>query len=225
VKQATVTQERPILFSSQMVRAILAGKKTQTRRLVKPQPFFSHNHDCYMLAKGRGKYEMNSRRKVTYEDGKPVSVEDYLVPLDEWLLEKSPFTVGEILWVRENLALGEEDFTYKADGAEVVVPDGLKWGHSVGTISCIHMPRWAARIFLEVTAVRVQRLLDISEDDAVEEGAGPDVLIDRENDPYNYGGQRTNRHGFLNLWNDLHGDNAWRANPFVHAVTFRRAAI
>lgn len=137
-------KERPILFSASMVNAILDGRKTQTRRIMKPQPTTNPFWGC-AGSKGFG----------FFDDLKPI---------------KGPYgKPGDRLWVRETFGIvdsleGARSFVYRAEGWKD--PSGLfKWRPS------IHMPRLASRIQLEITSVRVERLKAISEVDAVAEGA------------------------------------------------------
>lgn len=130
---------KPILFNTEMTRAIFAGRKTVTRRVVKPQP--------------NGTFDQHWGG--FYED-------------DEWILLKEPYRPGDILYVREAWAeTSEEDgrFAYKADFAG----DTTGWGWRPS----IHMPREAARIFLEVKGVRVEPLRSITADDVRREGVEP----------------------------------------------------
>jgi hypothetical protein len=175
-------KERPILFSAPMVRAILDGTKTQTRRIIKdlggdndwgcPCPFF-----------------INGITSTAFFDaGEDVRLCPYGYP-------------GELLWVRETFCPAH----YKA-GANQADLDwlrerGMRWKPS------IHMPRSASRITLEIVSVRVERLNDISEDDAKAEG----VTI--------LGGCKTYKQEFELLWNQIHGN--WNSNPWVWVIEFR----
>jgi hypothetical protein len=176
-------KERPILFSGPMVRAILDGQKTQTRRIVKPQP----------------------------------SIEG-----QEPHLVRCPYGVpGDRLWVRETW--GEGGMTKPGDPASYAAdwPDAgaiRKWRPS------IHMPRWASRIDLEVTAVRVERLQAITEEDARAEGAahriarGGDLSGALE-------GETPIQHvaHFRDLWDSINGERTpWASNPWVWVVSFKR---
>lgn len=153
-------RERPILFSAEMIRALLAGTKTQTRRLIET----SHN-----LAEVRGK---------TFDPRQAHHVEA--------MIKLGPYGLpGDRLWVRETLRrLDEgpvsEQWCY-ADGVAVTLPEGdprvpamVSWAHHKEGDVCvsIHMPRWASRILLEVTGIRVERLHAITEKDARAEGVG-----------------------------------------------------
>jgi hypothetical protein len=127
-------KRRPILFSTPMVQAILEGRKTQTRRVVKPQP---------------------------------ANTNDVLNLVNDDLQYKSPFgQVGDVLWIRETWAKTiDNDYVFKANNPYT----HLRFKPS------IHMPKEACRLFLQIKSVRVERLLDISEQDAKAEG----VLVDR----------------------------------------------
>ncbi len=193
-------KERPVIFNSEMVRAILDGRKTQTRRIAKAD---NSNH-----------------------------------------LLGCPFgQVGDQLWVRETWADVNHDghpaIAYRAD-------DGLRFiGEDDGDVEdpnlekywfaqwyadlisgaegnwrpSIHMPRWASRITLEITAVRVERLNDISHDDAKAEGCCygrgggvPDFAV-------------TPADHFPTLWASIYGEESWRANPWVWVIEFRRVEV
>ena len=136
--------ERPILFSGEMVKAILAGRKTQTRRVVKPQP--------------DGGPWPNAASHIEWCD--LVADTDYYVASGHCPYGK----VGDRLWVRESwLRIGASaDVWYKAD--DVFLEGSTPWRPS------IHMPRWASRITLEIIGIRVEELRAISEEDAKREG-------------------------------------------------------
>ena len=199
--------ERPIIFSAPMVRAILDGRKTQTRRVLKPQP---------VQAAG------------------PFS--DVLIGGD-----RHPYRVGDTLWVREacraeELPDGRDGVRYEADQAwREIEPTReaadewltlLHYGKRRGVrVPSIHMPRWASRITLRVTGVRVERLHDISEQDAIAEG----VLVGQLPGCFHSGIGRldvewrsTATHAFEHLWESINGPGAWDANPWVAAISFER---
>ena len=196
-------KERPILFSGQMVRAILEGRKTQTRRIVKPQP---------------------TKDYVTLMplSGELVGVTKHGGPIDNrgWL--HCPYgKPGDRLWVRETHAWYDPAQTvyYKASETDWTY---LPWRPS------IHMPRWASRINLEVVSVRVERLQDISEEDAMSEGIesweerGVDDAQDYYRD-YVTGGHVYNaKDSFRSLWQSINGPGSWEANPWVWVVEFKR---
>lgn len=193
-------KERPILFKGDMVRAILEGRKTQTRRVVKA---FKH------LVPALGA-ELDCIKDV---DGAPSRLD--MAP-DNW--ECCPYgQPGDRLWVRESFADesgGTRKFCgnhiyYRADAEGVDLQGGF-WTPS------IYMPRWASRITLEVTGVRVERLQDISEEDAVDEGVSP-----RDWRGDNMSPDRA-RKAFRRLWESINGPGSWDANPWVWMVEFQR---
>jgi hypothetical protein len=223
-------KERSILFSAPMVRAILEGRKTQTRRIIKPQPC---NPETFGISPiwGQG-VSYNSDHLGRYvlhaafnEGGKRV---------DRYL--SCPYgRPGDRLWVRETWgrfqSLPNFPVEYRADYDEkndLDVAGVDRWRPS------IHMPRSASRINLEVTAVRVERLQEITEEDAKAEGA---VFRDFGKDKY--GQQRQGwtmeppapdyehclnsaRFAFANLINKINGPETWDANPWVWVIEFKR---
>lgn len=189
--------DRPIIFSAPMVRALLEGRKTQTRRVISTKGhanlFDGSWSDGYVLDPGNA----------------------------SWRAHHIKYATGDRLWVRENCATWTgvlRDVIYRSDDEQeylLAIADakhGAKWK---GRPS-IHMPRWASRLTLTVTSVRVQRLQDISEEDAVAEG----VIPSSEANELRW--QHYAPHGvaFRDLWNSLHGPDAWDANPWVVALTF-----
>lgn len=185
-------KERPILFSGPMVRAIFDGTKTQTRRVVKPPKNVDPEH--WMPEK--------------FWDGQFNALH---WPADhaEHEILKCPYgQPGDRLWVRETFAEIDCRLTYKADfndGAHCVVK---RW------IPSIHMPRWASRITLEITDVRVERLQNISEQDAWAEGClGWDDDVTGGSSGYGE---------FSELWVSINGVESWNSNPWVWVVEFRR---
>jgi len=212
-------KERPILFSAPMVRALLAGTKTQTRRIIKDQGLVEFDED------GDGELiHHHSPRCPGYCD----YACDHRCPYG------SP---GDRLWVRETWycdhrdclsgpyvkpPTGEIDLYYRADGEartqfeQLDPPDANIWKPS------IHMPRWASRITLEITDVRVQRLQEISEEDAKAEGA----TLDKDGFPVAQrpldDGYDCCRDWYADLWDSINGAHSWDANPWVWALTFKR---
>jgi len=174
-----------------MVRAILAGTKTQTRRVVKPQPV------------GNADVQFRVAAAVTLApDGKQL---------------RCPYgQTGDRLWVRETFAPLTKGFAYAADPVWNEPPGG-RWMPS------IHMPRIASRIDLEITAVRVERLNDISEADARAEGAPPShPSIDRISREYGFADFPRSWYG--QLWDQINGAGSWAANPWVWCIEFKRVA-
>jgi len=222
---ATAVKERPILFSGPMVRAILDSRKTQTRRIIKPQPI-TWKHD-----------ERGFELKRT-DEHRPVFA-------DTFAKNYSPYgQPGDFLWVRETWKTGcnldkyspkqirekYEDAGYRlgdrangkccpmlylANGehkrwGDYDIADFGEWGK---TRVSIHMPRWASRITLEITGVRVEQLQDITEHDAWMEGCHDSTI------PTKY---KTSVAWFHELWSSINGPASWIANPWVWVVGFRR---
>lgn len=197
---------KPILFNTEMVKAILAGKKTVTLRVIKPQPRQGEENP-HRLHSGCWFFEIPSRRFPCTPD---VSVGPYWPPCQP----------GDVLYVRETWAFDTGDdgdeigtgyFVYKAD--DLHHPD-CKWRPS------IHMPKTAARIFLRVKDVRVERLQNITGDECPSEGvplySGPAG-----------GREACYRFCFADIWDDTIKpsdlrDYGWSANPWVWVIKFER---
>ena len=193
--------DRPILFSAPMVRAILAGTKTQTRRTMKPQPFFT--------LEARSGFALEAKRcrrwAGDFLDVKSPNI-DALCPYGQ---------PGDRLWVRETWARPDRradnlsPWVYAADYAE---RPQHRWKPS------IHMQRAASRTTLEVTGVRVERLQDISEADAYDEGAA-EWAAETQRD----GNKWPNIvRAYQGLWESINGPGSWDANPWVWVLSFRR---
>lgn len=185
-------KERPILFSGPMVRAILEGRKTQTRRLVKGSPV-------------RVTQFIGRDDKPTHEFGLHLT-HDRVINKHV----RCPFgQPGGRLWVRETWAKNDKGIFFKADFSEATInaaPPDWKWKPS------IHLKRSDARLTLEVTGVRVERLQDISEDDAKAEGV--EQLARSAGTNY--------RGAFQHLWDSLNKARAsWESNPWVWVVEFK----
>lgn len=218
-------KERGIIFNGDMVRAILSGQKTQTRRIVKPQP----DEDGLAKLTG-GPWVDTSERKYRCPFGQP----------------------GDRLWVRETcqakeLESGLDVVCYPADETETPIKahpldsgnwiDLYRYRSGEGKlVPSIHMPRWASRITLEITDVRVERLNDISPEDAVGEGlevqnftgfgdepytphfSEPDVYYD----PLKKSWTEYPPEAFQGLWQSIYGEESWVSNPWCWVIEFRR---
>lgn len=205
---------KPILFNTDMVRAILDGRKTCTRRVVKPQweecPHCKYVHNEYI-------YDKLAQNVYCARCGYPMEPE-----------RKAPYKPGDILYVRETWGIYTESwldadyFMYKAD----YPANAATYTHQDGTICdlprwrpSIHMPKEAARIWLKVTNVRVERLNEITDKGAEREGAQPDYPFDYDVDKW------PNLEHFKKIWNstikksdiDRYG---WDANPYVFVIEF-----
>ena len=197
-------KERPILFSGPMVRAILEGRKTQTRRPVKPQPP-AYIDELY----GGELRQLAPYQLECHESG---CVLGYGFEDDDGLLYRCPFGVpGDRLWVRETFMVHADEIAYAATDQHLVGCD--RWKPS------IHMPRWASRIVNEVVSVRVERVLDITEADA--EAEGFEATFDRDGSAYG-ALLITARERFLTAWRDIYGQESLDANEWVWVVEFKR---
>lgn len=215
-------KSRPILFSGPMVRAILDGRKTQTRRVValprKRGAFVLEDH-----GDGWWPYQSDDGESSVCNDGceYPYSC-PYGVP-------------GDQLLVRETWARDDEDgaLMYRADLGRNADADAWEQGRIEGVPRyrwrpAIHMPRWASRITLEITGVRVERLQEISTYDAWAEGIPgappPGVTVDRIDEfvRWSDGVMRDDpKAAYRALWEQINGPGSWDANPWVWVVQFR----
>lgn len=198
-------KERPILFSGEMVRSILEGRKTQTRRVMKVQPPSDRYQQLHIMAStntrqvGKGHWAvLNAEKTSVIESDKRYFSCPYGRP-------------GDRLWVREAFQYGlctESTFAYRATHKPSDLEEG--WDERIKWRPSIHMPRWASRINLEITGVRVERLQDISEEDALAEG----VTVN----------QNTHQavHQFCRLWRDINGQDSWAESPWVWVIEFKR---
>ena len=192
--------ERPILFTASMVRALLDGSKTQTRRVVK----LPHQNPL-------GKWE-------SFDWGGPNggrTAQGETVPFQQTIAHTRTGEIiccpygqpGDRLWVREAWMPVEHDvqpYRYRATNPSYIG----KWKPS------IHMPRIASRITLDVVSVRVERLRDISRGDAMGEGC-PFPNMAQGDDP---------RQWYADLWSQINGPGSWELNPWVWVVEFKRIA-
>ena len=203
--------DRPIIFSAPMIRALLEGRKTQTRRVLKPQPKLNGKEWIW--------------RDCAWFDGPPYIPRSLALPVD-----RVRFAPGDRLWVRENIARDARDgsIIFAADGATAHPKEQAFWRNSDRKMmSCLGMPRRISRLTLIVEDVRVERLQEISKEDARAEGAGLYVpghgFIDYDElraDP-GYSNFLAPRMGFEAIWSEIHGSDAWDQNPWVAAISFR----
>lgn len=198
-------KERGMIFNDEMVRAILEGRKTQTRRPVKNV----RADNCLVIRKP------TKKRNGVYT---------HVMDAPEHGL--CPFgNVGDRIWVRETfnafwldndviqeikdgVSLASELCDYKADYSDSSKP-------AEGWTPSIHMPRWASRILLEIIDVRVERLHDMSEADAKAEGASPATY--KITPP-----EAVYRVGFGDIWRSIYGQDNWLSNPWVWVIEFKR---
>ena len=197
-------KERPILFSGQMVRALLDGSKTQTRRVLKAD--FMHDPKGSLDAKW-------------YFRGPRAACWGSYETLAELVAQHCPYgQPGDRLWVRETWAAPHSEDARPPRAIQVDQMrihyaasenrGGLLWRPS------IFMPRWASRITLEIVSIRVEKLQDISEADALAEGV-------REINPYQ-GLSRAYARSYSVLWESINGPDSWSQNPWVWVIECKR---
>ncbi|WP_323086845.1 morphogenetic protein [Klebsiella variicola] len=209
----TKITECGMIFNAEMVRALLSGRKTQTRRIIKPQP------EAILSGSLSGKWL-----------SRPLN--GLLLPKIEDIAIHCPFgVVGDRIWVRETFQGPLFDYdlmdsyckdptpfekpefcVYKADG--VPAPE---FYDADDELHCcwrpsIHMPCWACRILLEITNVRVERLKSISDGDAIREGCSTADMMSGD----------CVADVFARLWASIYGSDSWNANPWVWVIEFKR---
>jgi hypothetical protein len=258
--------DRPILFSAEMVRAILDGRKTQTRRVAPIRELNILQHPGDMITWSVSFLKAVKGVLSNHSGGKFSDLHARSIIASQFNPYGKP---GDLLWVRETwgavwpadepVPLRQCEIEYRADlppgctdrpgewpADEGSGPEVPKWRPS------IHMPRWASRITLRITDIRVERLQDISEDDARAEGCearpfpgpwwqgyrdlgdgqlfhqqavgdtAPDWMIEPKKMPPTPWLDRSARDGFRSIWMGLHGPDAWDENPWVWVISFER---
>jgi hypothetical protein len=226
-------KEIPLLFSTPMVQAILQGRKTMTRRIA-DVPVGDHN-GIDIMDWGLSKYPYQEDGTWKYR------VQTKVDESEGYILKSKYGQPGDLLWVRETWGVGSrpdpivgsvDGFEFKADQAMIdeieslpIYPcDDFDFGNydKKGWRPSIHMPKEAARIWLQVRSIRVERLQDISEEDAIAEGV---EKINNGPFPYkHYGSDTTScayaKTSFQSLWQSINGDESWEANPFIWVISF-----
>jgi hypothetical protein len=223
---------KPILFSTPMVKAILEGRKTMTRRIIKG---FTAEKNVY----GNYNYELKKRGKNNWTAGTNLDAKE-LSDSFFGIADYCPYgKVGDVLWVRETWCklvpehFIDKHFVYKANmcnDTEEIRQDYIKAGYPYKWKPSIFMPKAACRIFLEITDIRVERLQEIGEADAIKEGVsfhkpvpGDGLTIYK-----NYTSPKTPFYGdnarlsFQTLWQSINGLESWEANPFVWVIEFKQ---
>lgn len=217
----------PILFSTPMVQALLSNRKTMTRRVIdhedlikNPNKFRfvgdSRDHDIYRPAI---KYDDRIWFDWEYKNSNAYS-----------FIQRCKYKPGDVLWVRENVLIDEYfDVYYVADNSPVDCDFEAPIWHRerTGIIPCIHMPKEACRFFLQVEEIKVQRLQDISEQDAIAEGIKSRVrAIHPYEMVYQVSGNPTlfitAKQAFTWLWQSINSPESWKANPWVWVIKFKR---
>ncbi len=216
-------REHGVIFNSDMVRAILSGRKTQTRKAMKAQPRSSETRV--------GDYWFPCDRVQSM-----VHVSDF-IPNNSAMPDAHEFFstccplggIGDRIWVRETFQVGlctESTFAYKATHRPSDLDEG--WSDVIKWRPSTQMPRWASRITLEITDVRVEHLQDISDQDALAEGIvtgryGNDgnwqegFYLPNNNQPY-----QTAKAAFCALWQSMYGVDSFYKNPWVWVVEFKK---
>ena len=235
---STQPRERPILMSAPMVRAILAGRKTQTRRIVSAQnsrvsgetrgKLWDHLHFDHGTGafKDRGSTifgcgpDCDHPHVPAWHPDEPGEILSYRV--------RPVYAPGSLLWVKETFAIRRDGtVSYRADG-----PKGSPYGCLIDDPSCrgaedcnckwrpsIFMPRAASRLTLEITEVRVQRLQEIGAEDCIAEGIYSKGAV------CNWGSVKAPKETYRELWESINGPGSWAQNPYVWAISFRRSEI
>ncbi|MHC1795908.1 hypothetical protein LC177_21920 [Escherichia coli] len=228
--------ERGMIFNGEMVRAILDGRKTQTRRIMAIQPEHS---------------ELGLRRVIDSKNGRDNGKYFWSQSDARGLKMRSkvfgcPYgEVGDRIWVRETYQgplfdyehmesyledsskFEKSDFcVYRADGKPAPEFCDADDNLHCGWRPSIHMPRWASRILLEITSVRVERLNGISEQDALSEGIDRERLEESQDNydciaDHNMTGRPTATGAFKCLWESIYGEENWQANPWVWVIEFK----
>lgn len=219
-------KESPLLLNSEMVKATLENIKISTRRPIKPQP----PHNAAMVEYKGNIYEIEElRNKVSWFEEEAGD----LWPCNIFDAIKCPYgRIGDSLYVRETIDInGYLDLYYKADNKAVMKDMPVNWYYRrpefIGSIPSIHMPKWGARIWLEITNIHIERIQDITEEQAISEGirflykdkcSGNDFY---GTIPENFEVMAPNAYtAFMNLWNSLY--KTWSDNPWVWAIEFKR---
>lgn len=184
-------KERGMIFNGEMVRAILDGRKTQTRRPANP----------------------STANLLDLQEQYPHKKYNISCPFG---------AVGDRIWVREtwaryNIDQDSHDMAYRAT-PPADWPEEGRWRPS------IHMPRWASRLMLEITGVRVERLNSISQEDAQAEGMELTGWRPTYSDPDSGGEVWTPYDNFAQLWESIYGEESWKANPWVWVIEFKVAS-
>lgn len=206
--------ERPIIFNGDMVRAILRGEKTQTRRPVKPIPVYPDAFDGL-------RREIHDGQVHFWACGAELPAHIFRCPCGQ---------PGDRLWVRETFReyYPKEGWPapkalYKADG--IARLEDTETGKTIPWRPSIHMPRSLSRITLEITDINAERVQDITEDDARAEGGKPEfrIVVARSDGGPDYHIPCSYRGGFANTWDAIYAKRpglSWDENPWIWAITF-----
>ena len=208
---------KSLLFTDQMSRALRAGRKTQTRRLIKLREFQRSDTPGYA-------WTWRNRRGC-WEDVYDVDLAEhcpYGKPGDVLFVREGVIQIGfertgrngQYKWPKfDDEAKARRWFDKNCLYAADLSQDDPMWDEPHGRLNKLFMPQWAARTFVELTEIRVQRLNEITEEDAQAEGPTPMNAGDF--------GMETWRSAFRNLWISIHGHGSWEQNPWLWALSFR----
>lgn len=224
----TEPKYKPILFTAPMVKAILEGRKTQTRRLngLDDVNKIPDAWDAARVTVGALNYKVKKSAKGRYGAtfiSHPGAIFNNTINVCPQICPYGQ--PGDRLWVRENFMYEPAEYCWEASVSipyreeEIIYQADLPYDtKGAGWTPSIHMPRWASRITLEITGVMVERLQDISEEDAYKEGAkqGYDYPLTVDQKYVN------SIEFFSRIWNSIHGPGAWEENPWVWVVEFKR---
>jgi hypothetical protein len=221
-------KERPIIFSSAMVRAILDGKKSQTRRVVDfHHPYMNHNSWKVVYPDGGGNWiawdhdqeGLAEFTKRAYPNGEGFPCQ-YGQVGEKLYVRETHYRYGH--WIKNGFTkTGKQKWTFKTFDRDIRYFDkppnivhGVSEKLALGWFKrpSIFMPRWASRILLEITEVRVQRVQEITEEDAVAEGIPPEKEPDDAPPAMRY----------ATLWDAINAKNSWASNPWCWAISFKR---
>ncbi|MGP6454276.1 hypothetical protein ACTZGH_05940 [Enterobacter ludwigii] len=217
-----MSKERGMIFNGEMVRAILDGQKTQTRRVMKPQP------DPCPAPRGGHWWPSNVFKTMLHVEEE---MQNGKCGWGGLVGDACPFgDVGDRIWVRETWAeagASAPDLKLYRANYPAHVPthyENVPPAEDIRWTPSIHMPRWASRITLEITGVRVERLNDISEEDARAEGIIDGGCLNcGEPEPCNCSNPAPDAtDAFAYLWQSIYGQENWNANPWVWVIEFKR---
>lgn len=195
-----IMKERPILFNTEMVKAVLAGRKTQTRRVVK------HDHPHFGSVE-KFNHVQGTIWEAIFDDSSGINL---CCPYGQ---------VGDRFWIRETFYATHIDEKSTKDHGQIYYKADENPHVAVSWKPSIHMPRWASRINLEITNIRVERLKEISEEDAIKEGTTA-LTTYRDSDNIEKPDYKA---GFQILWDMINEKRGyvWKANPWVWVVEFK----
>lgn len=216
--------EKPILTSTPMVQAILEGRKSQTRRICKPQPYPDLDERLDPIAKG---ILLDILRTVRYQKGMILWVRETFYAYGHWTLITTQLSNSVKKEYRfQDLTLPERrEYLYEDCPFDFILK---RWGLGYHKRPSIFMPKAASRIKLEITDVRVERVQDISDADAISEGLRSKEYTDGHQ---SFGKWYSSECGtwhpnpvdaYSNLWESINGKGSWEKNPWVWCISFKR---